>query len=173
VRYWLWWAASVKFLVPFSLLTLLGGSLAGSVVPVIEAGDWPATLGFIAEPMPEAAAWPLLALTLFGIWAVGFAAVAARWVVRAIELNALLRWSTAHKAALPRSAGGLPVRTTPLLAEPALIGRSPQPVRYAMSCPPSRRTPTSQRQQPRRWRSGATDPPWRAAKPSNAVAFAR
>ena len=24
VRYWLWWAASVKFLVPFSVLAMLG-----------------------------------------------------------------------------------------------------------------------------------------------------
>jgi TonB family protein len=122
VRYWLWWAASVKFLVPFSLLTLLGGALSGPIVPVVEARDWPATLGLIAQPMPEAVGWSPLALTLLGIWAIGLAAVAARWVVRAIELNALLRWSAAYTAPLPRSTGKLAVRTTPLLAEPALVG---------------------------------------------------
>jgi TonB family protein len=122
VRYWLWWAASVKFLVPFSLLTLLGGSLAGSVVPVIEAGDWPATLGRIAEPMPEAAAWNPLALALLGVWAVGFAAVGGRWFVRALALRKLLRASAQYTAALPRSVGRLEVRTTPTLAEPALVG---------------------------------------------------
>src|SRR3970282_1223197 len=45
VRYWPWWAASVKFLVPFSLLTLLGSAVGGVGTPLIEPGDWPATLG--------------------------------------------------------------------------------------------------------------------------------
>lgn len=33
VRYWLWFAASMKFLLPFSLLVALGSSLAGSAGP--------------------------------------------------------------------------------------------------------------------------------------------
>ena len=42
VRYWLWWAASAKFLVPFSLLMLLGGALRDAGAPRFELGEWPA-----------------------------------------------------------------------------------------------------------------------------------
>jgi TonB family protein len=122
VRYWLWWAASVKFLVPFSLLALLGSAVGGEGAPFIEAGDWPATLGLIAEPMPEAAMLNPLALALFGVWAVGFVAVAGRWIVRATELYRLLRASTPHAAKWPRIAGRLEARTTVALVEPALVG---------------------------------------------------
>jgi bla regulator protein blaR1 len=51
-RYWLWMAASAKFLVPFSLLTLLGGAMAGPAVRLEALGDWVAALGQLAEPMP-------------------------------------------------------------------------------------------------------------------------
>ena len=122
VRYWLWWAASVKFLVPFSLLTLLGGALGGGSTPLIELADWPATLVLVAEPMPEAATWTPLALALLGVWAVGFTTVAGRWVVGAIGLRRLLRASTPYATALPRIAGRLEVRTTAALVEPALVG---------------------------------------------------
>jgi TonB family protein len=122
VRYWLWWATSVKFLVPFSLLALLGSTFGGAAVPLIEPADWPATLGLIAEPMPEAAAWAPLALALLGVWAAGFATVAGRWTVRTLELRALLRASAPYAAALPRVAGQLEARTTAALVEPALVG---------------------------------------------------
>jgi TonB family protein len=122
VRYWLWWAASVKFLVPFSLLTLLGSAVGGLGTPLVEPGDWPATFGLIAEPMPEAAARTPLALALIGVWAVGFAVVSARWIVRAIGLHTLLRASKPYATALPRIAGRLEVRTTSALVEPALVG---------------------------------------------------
>jgi TonB family protein len=122
VRYWLWWAASVKFLVPFSLLVVLGSAFGGSVVPLIEPTAWPATLAFVAEPMPKAAPWPLLALALLGVWAVGFAAVTGSWAVRTIGLRRLLRASAVYASALPRIAGRLEVRTTSALVEPALVG---------------------------------------------------
>lgn len=122
VRYWLWWAASVKFLVPFSLLTLLGRSLAGMAPPRLELADWPATLGAIAEPMPATAAWSALAVAMLVVWALGCGAVAATWVARALETRALLRASVSYPAALPRIAGGPEARTSPALTEPALVG---------------------------------------------------
>ena len=122
VRYWLWWAASVKFLVPFALLTLLGSALGGATAPLLEPADWPATLGLLAEPMPETASWTPAALVLVAVWASGFVVVAGRWVVRAIELRALLRRSVPYAADLPHVAGRFEVRTTPALVEPALVG---------------------------------------------------
>jgi TonB family protein len=119
-RYWLWWAASVKFLVPFSLLTALGDAL-GTRAVLIEPDDWTATLGLIAQPMPATAA-STLPLALLGLWGIGFAAVAGAWLVRALKLRALLVASVPHAPDLPRLAGAIEARTTTTLVEPALIG---------------------------------------------------
>jgi TonB family protein len=121
-RYWLWWAASVKFLVPFSLLTLLGESLADYEAPLFELAEWPAALGVIAEPMPEAAVWTPLTLALLGIWALGCAAIAGASVARVFDVRALLRASLPYPSALPVVGDGPDVRTSHALVEPALVG---------------------------------------------------
>ena len=121
-RYWLWWAASVKFLVPFSLLTALGRALQEFGAPRIELADWPTALGVLAEPMPESARPLPPALALLGVWAVGFAAVVSRWLARALTVRALLRASVPYAGALPRAAAGLEARTSHALLEPALVG---------------------------------------------------
>lgn len=122
IRYWLWWAASVKFLVPFSLLTALGGTLAGTAVPSFELAGLPVTLGAVAEPMPSSAARTPLAVALTVVWAIGCGAVAGVWIARARAVSALLRSSTQYAAALPRAAGGPAARTSRALTEPALVG---------------------------------------------------
>jgi TonB family protein len=120
VRYWLWWAASVKFLVPFSLLAWLGNAIGAAGPPVFELRDWPTTLDRLAEPMAAAAApAPVL---LLGLWALGFLAVALWWAVRALRVRALVRASVPHAAPLPRGASGPQVRMAPALVEPALVG---------------------------------------------------
>ena len=119
-RYWLWWAASVKFLVPFALLTALGSAL-GTRAPLLEPADWPATLTLLAEPMPATPA-STLPLVLLGVWALGFAAIVGTWLVRALKLQALLRAAVPYTAALPRLAGRLDARATAALVEPALVG---------------------------------------------------
>src|SRR5688572_9150979 len=121
-RYWLWWAASVKFLVPFSLLTALGSALGAAGAPRVDLADWPATLGVLAEPMPVAAGGARLALALLVIWALGFAAVVGAWIARALKVRALLRASTPYSGALPRGSDGLEARTAHALLEPALVG---------------------------------------------------
>jgi TonB family protein len=122
VRYWLWWAASVKFLVPFSLLALLGGMFATRVVPVAVFGDWPAALGRLAEPIAVSPQWTPLALALLGVWALGFAAVVGRWLVRALELKAVLRGAEPYPAKLSKADGVLRVKSAAALGEPALVG---------------------------------------------------
>ena len=121
-RYWLWWAASAKFLVPFSLLTTLGGALRDAGVPRIELADWPSTLVALAEPMPEAAGWVPLRTALLVLWAVGFAAVVGTWIARAASVRALLRASVPYAGDLPRALGRLEARTSQALLEPALVG---------------------------------------------------
>lgn len=122
VRYWLWWAASVKFLVPFSLLSMLGGAFAGAAVPALDLADWPATLAAVAEPMQSAAAVAPFAVALLVVWALGCGAVAGAWAARALAIRSLLRASKPCGAALPRGAGGPEARWSPTLTEPALVG---------------------------------------------------
>jgi TonB family protein len=121
-RYWLWWAASVKFLVPFSLLTMLGSALGEAGAPRLELADWPATLDTLAQPMPATTSVTPIALTLLGVWALGFAAVVGAWAARALQVRSLLRASAPCTASLPRVADGLEVRTAKGLLEPALVG---------------------------------------------------
>ena len=122
VRYWLWWAASLKFLLPFSLLTWLGGTLRGIDTPLVDLADLPVSLGVIAAPMPPATGWSPLALALLGAWLVGVALVVGRWAARALKVRALLRSSAPYAGALPNIAAGPEVRSSAALVEPALVG---------------------------------------------------
>jgi bla regulator protein blaR1 len=108
VRYWLWWAASVKFLLPFSLLALLGSTLRGTDTPLVDLAGLPATLGAIAEPMPKSPGWTPLALALLGVWLVGCAGVLGRWAARTSKVRSLLRSSVPYCGALPLTAAAGP-----------------------------------------------------------------
>jgi len=52
VRYWLWFGASVKFLIPFALLTMLGGRVERHVGPALPVAVTP--LVQISEPFSDA-----------------------------------------------------------------------------------------------------------------------
>jgi beta-lactamase regulating signal transducer with metallopeptidase domain len=123
VRHGLWFAASLKFLVPFSLLAAVGAYLRPSVEPVMPA------LLFALRPAarPFTAAVPLLApsggavdLTpwLLGLWALGFAVVSVVWLLRWSRLRA----GVAAATRLPVAAAPVPVRSSALLLEPGLVG---------------------------------------------------
>lgn len=125
VRYWLWWTASVKFLVPFSLLTLLGNAIGTALW---DAGDaplnpmqWRTTLQ-VLEPMRPTAPWTPLALALLAIWALGCATLLSRWATRAWQVSELLRAALPFSAPLPQRVEGLAVRATVSPLEPVLVG---------------------------------------------------
>ena len=125
VRYWLWFSASVKFLLPFVLLTMLGRRL-----------EWPPATAQIAPPpvsrtivqinepfvglagkgsQPGPINWaPRL---LLGVWACGFAAISvARW-------RAWRRVRTVVDAGVPIDiAAGMTVRSATGLLEPGVVG---------------------------------------------------
>ena len=89
VRHGLWFAASVKFLFPFSLLTLLGRALfthqvadssiklVGSIKSV--AVPFAVRAPILFRPAPHQFSWTLIAVA---IWALGFTAIVALWLVR-------------------------------------------------------------------------------------------
>jgi uncharacterized protein (TIGR03435 family) len=109
VRYALWTAASVKFLIPFSALFALGRTLGYWLLPPIAARQAALVIDFVAQPiagavvpvstrvsaaMVESAGSDLarlvpLALTV--LWIAGAAAVAARWGMQWHALAAVVR----------------------------------------------------------------------------------
>jgi beta-lactamase regulating signal transducer with metallopeptidase domain len=123
VRYWLWFAASMKFLLPFSLLTALGHVLfvhpvAASSMAVLTKIQ-PAAAPFSAAPLAAApvAGHSVWLGFLVAIWLLGFVSLAAFWFVRWCRLQATMRSAIPMALDVP-----VFVRTTPLLLEPGLVG---------------------------------------------------
>ncbi len=135
LRYWLWFSAAVKFLMPFSLLIVLGShlasrvSLTATVVPVLGriVAPAPPELGIALFSAPAApaltAASPSTAphfhgvQLLLGLWACGAALVLGRWAVRWWRLRQLVEES------VPLSIrASIPVRAAPTAMEPGVVG---------------------------------------------------
>lgn len=118
IRFWVWFAASVKFLIPFSALTALGSALLTPIVPQIPAPHLlfaqPAVQPFSA---PAAAAGQDWAPLVIALWALGFAAVTIRWRLRWSRLQRLVRTAVD----LPMEAP-VPVKSAPSSLEPGLVG---------------------------------------------------
>ena len=110
-RYWLWLAASLKFLVPFSLLIELGGYLA-SFRSAHEGGSnsvMSITMMQINQPFnaqaapshPEAAVASSFAMLsrfaplLFVVWLIGTITVLAVWLVRSYRVVGIAKRATA------------------------------------------------------------------------------
>jgi len=130
VRYWLWLCASVKFLIPFSLLMNLGYELsgrlaAGKIATEIAAPAVLSTIVQITQPFPEtmtlvpaarhATNW--IATVIFGVWACGFATVALARFRAWRRIRAALRASTPIDIPAP-----VAVRSCPGLLEPGVVG---------------------------------------------------
>ena len=106
-RYWLWMAASLKFLVPFSLLVALGRYLAWSrpAAPAAQSGlDFveEITQPFASPTLPEiphavssvsSSIWTHLLPILLVLWFLGFAAVLVLWTVRWRRISAAMKSS--------------------------------------------------------------------------------
>lgn len=120
VRYWLWWAASVKFLVPFAWLTAAGGLLAASA-PRALVPEWPASLERFAEPIAPEGVWSPLVVGLLTVWAAGFVAVAALWTIRALRVLAVAADATPCMD-VDVTPAALPVKRSRARIEPAVVG---------------------------------------------------
>jgi len=124
IRHGLWLVASVKFLLPFSLLAALGGM---AFTHTVTAGSMQALARIEPAALPFVAARPVLAasapnhlswmLVAAAIWGLGFLAILLFWLVRAARLAAIVR------AGVPLAIDApVPVRATPALLEPGLAG---------------------------------------------------
>ncbi|HKU65054.1 MAG TPA: M56 family metallopeptidase [Rhizomicrobium sp.] len=145
VRFWLWFAASVKFLVPFALLTALSAYL---LTPILSPVAAPAVILMkpLAQPFsapslttapastavltampsfaPSLTAVPVvpaaaldLESALLVLWVAGFLIIALRWLVRWSRVRALLREAMAMKVDAP-----IAVKFSLSRLEPGLVG---------------------------------------------------
>ena len=130
VRFWLWFAASMKFLVPFAALAALGESLARLLPVTLTAPPRLAAIAPAAErisapaamlAVPEAAGGVALVLLLGLVWALGFAAVLTVHLVRSLRLRRLVM--DARDVKMPAAMGSsVKLKSSASLLEPGLVG---------------------------------------------------
>ncbi len=128
VRHAVWLTASVKVLIPFSLLVSLGGQVGWRTAPALDNRQWsvaieqigvPFGAGVAAErPSPESAPvarW--ISAVMFGGWACGFAASILFWV------RCWRRVRVARSSARPLSLDlPIPAMRTASRMEPGVFG---------------------------------------------------
>jgi len=128
-RYWLWLAASLKFLIPFSLLVDVGSHWGRHAAPAIT----PPVLSYVIEQasQPFSVPTPLAATTaapasslldwvpavLSTVWAIGFATLICSWWRRWRGLRAALRTASPLDLQI-----GMGVMVSPAFAEPGVFG---------------------------------------------------
>lgn len=128
-RYWAWFAASVKFLVPFSLLVSAGSWLAPrAALPALDppvtyavsslSNPFAAGISPIAPARMEAVPSLHIAAWLLGAWLAGTIAIAAVWTVRWLRLLAVVRAART----IDVTDAPVPVKTTSACIEPGLVG---------------------------------------------------
>lgn len=147
VRYWLWLAASLKFLLPFSLLVVLGTQLRWSEAPASHHANISTVIEEIGQPFgsaslpppapPQSSAYALAARCLpYGlaiIWFACFVALLLVWLLRWRRVTATMRGAMPIETGReidtlrrlePMSGIGRPTRliVTESTAEPGIIG---------------------------------------------------
>jgi bla regulator protein blaR1 len=121
VRYWVWFAASMKFLAPLALLVAVGSQVSWRTAPamsapiVVEQIGASAPLVAVRESTP-ARTNPIPELLLL-VWGCGFVSIGIKWGHRWTQINTDARKARAIEMGLP-----VPVRTSAVLREPGVFG---------------------------------------------------
>jgi uncharacterized protein (TIGR03435 family) len=133
-RYGVWMIASVKFLIPFSLLIAAGESFRTAVATPIERPGLAAVMGQITQPFsqPGSAADQLdkahlaaghyanlLSVILVAVWLGGFLVIVFSWVRGWWGIRAAVRASSPMQLKLPAQ---VPVLCSPGRLEPGVFG---------------------------------------------------
>ncbi len=127
VRYWLWFSASVKFLLPFSLLMAIGHRLewGSNVHSVVSTAALRVALVQVSQPFSEALsqaastrpARDWTTVVILGLWTCGFA------VLTLLRLQDWRRIRVALRSSAPIDVlGTIQVRSSPGLLEPGVVG---------------------------------------------------
>lgn len=124
IRYWIWFCASLKFLLPFSLLQQLGDYLGRSLpapltlVPTLfETGSaiFVPSIGGVGGF--DHSLWPTLGMVAVSIWALGAVTLLLRWLSQWRAMRAML----ASAPTLPMDFP-VPVRVTSAGLTPGVFG---------------------------------------------------
>ena len=127
-RYWLWLSASVKFLIPFSILVEAGSHFVRHIPSAIPESKLSSVIEQVSQPFAESlfyatmqAAHPssasLIPAILCAVWAIGFVTLVCSWWLRWRRISAALR--TASPLHLPID---MEVMTSPAFREPGVFG---------------------------------------------------
>jgi bla regulator protein blaR1 len=132
-RYWVWFASSIKFLIPFSLLVGLGAHIQHRLAATPIRTGWVATFQEFGQPLelpgavaPSAGSWrPVSRVDLVSaglvVWGCGFVAVAALWLFRWRRIRALR--SSARAINVPTALPvPIPIMSAPDIVEPGVVG---------------------------------------------------
>ncbi|HEY2383610.1 MAG TPA: M56 family metallopeptidase [Terriglobia bacterium] len=132
VRYWLWLAASVKFLIPFSLLVSIGGQFDWRTAPSVTRTPLPVAMDQIVQPFAVTVSGPLLAavpetrsaipIVFLGVWLCGFAVSVFCWVRAWRHIRAAVRTASPLHVAVRRDSASIPVMCSRALLEPCVFG---------------------------------------------------
>jgi uncharacterized protein (TIGR03435 family) len=134
VRYWLWLTASLKFLLPFSLLVSIGSrfewqtaeyiaplQLYGVVDQLAQPFAQPGG-GFLpAAPMPASSTDPF-PMILLAVWFCGFATVVFCWVCGWVRVRSAVQSASPLSVDVPMGLHPVRVLSSPGLLEPCAIG---------------------------------------------------
>ena len=124
LRFWLWFAASVKFLVPFSVLMAMGAAVTLPAAPLLPDRPTLEVLQDTAAPFTNAPAASIVPdgttnwiTVLIAIWAAGTFLALLVWGMRWLELRALVR-----SRASANDVGAVASMTSSAPVQPGLIG---------------------------------------------------
>ena len=128
VRYWIWLAASIKFLIPFSLLINAGSQFAWRADPAVEQRRVSFVVDAIGRPFvpldpgiildgatPPSSGLP--AILLLSVWLLGVAIGVIWWLRRWLYMRATRRTATLLDLKLP-----IPVMSSYAKLEPGVFG---------------------------------------------------
>lgn len=124
VRYALWCIGSMKFLLPFSLLTSIGSWLSprAPIESIDLTIDWVASVSAVSQPFtPQQQSWSVSSMIL-AVWAVGSFLVLGVWAVRAYRLRQLIRGAKQESKPLSDQGRVIPVYRTQADIEPGVVG---------------------------------------------------
>ena len=116
VRYWVWFAASLKFLIPFSLLARAGERLGVVVSPPTEMPIAVFMMEIGSAPVPSAASTPIVT-AIAAVWLIGCLGVLGAWARQYFHIAAIARAAQPSGIAAP-----LAVKFVRAKLEPGLLG---------------------------------------------------
>lgn len=124
VRHWLWFAASIKFLIPFSLFIALGSLVPRRAVPAAVPSKVYVVMDQVSQPFTAPAVVPIvppapspLPAILLSVWACGFIGITCAWWVRWHRIRSAVRAGSPLHLEL-----SIQVRSSPTLFEPGIFG---------------------------------------------------